>query len=422
MPITFKVSDVSPPSNDPNNPNNNNSIDMKEYISTLSVTLDNKGKVLLATQKPNIVKPALCNGFVGAAYNAYSSHYKLVFTPDTVWIAITTALALFIDKNAEELRSIFVDHTGKKELKVVGYGCIITANYAGLMNAMAEEIEKNSKPNIRKWLESDFSTTDQESRLVSQLVMMGALKHYFSYSCYLTCGLPEVTLEGTKEDYQNIRERIQFIRTFNRDKKPMMDQGEYVHMNVLCDGCGEHHIHGNRYKCQTCNYDLCHACHNNKQKRTTINKPDHRSFHNFDTIAVPEMIGLSDWVTILEHILDHFIAAFDGKVDTDFWNRIATQTGGGSGPSYLEGWILAFIPFSNQGGYILKHSSTALSSHYYGRVETGDVPTSAVEIPVKIDDNGKIYDTIFYAGIISYTRTTDTIKPCLDWALIEKGK
>jgi hypothetical protein len=36
--------------------------------------------------------------------------------------------------------------------------------------------------------------------------MMGALKSYFSYTAYLKCGIPSVTLEGTREDYVKLRD------------------------------------------------------------------------------------------------------------------------------------------------------------------------------------------------------------------------
>jgi len=53
-----------------------------------------------------------------------------------------------------------------------------------------------------------------------------------------------------------------------------------------------------------------------------------------------------------------------------------------------------------------------------------DIPTSAVEVPVTIDDNGTIYKTIFYAGALlpCFDENTNTMKTSVDWALIDVTK
>lgn len=131
------------------------------------------------------------------------------------------------------------------------------------------------------------------------------------------------------------------------------------------------------------------------------------------------MVELTQWESILGKVLDHFISAFEGNVDKDWWNRIAHQTGGGSGPRYLEGWILAFTPWSTKGNFVLKDPDT--NNNSYGRVNTNDVPASSVEVPVSIDDNGRKYKTLFNAGMMHsfYNKETNEMSPALDWAMYD---
>lgn len=65
-----------------------------------------------APENPLSISPAYSNGFVGAVVNAYNYHYHLKLKPDDVWVAITTAFAIYVDDNAEALRSKFVAHEG----------------------------------------------------------------------------------------------------------------------------------------------------------------------------------------------------------------------------------------------------------------------------------------------------------------------
>jgi hypothetical protein len=54
----------------------------------------------------------------------------------------------------------------------------------------------------------------------------------------------------------------------------------------------------------------------------------------------------------------------------------------------------------------------------YPLIETENVPTGIVFVPVKIDDDGKIYRAQMMAGQIGYTVTgNDTVQPSSDWAI-----
>ena len=56
---------------------------------------------------------------------------------------------------------------------------------------------------------------------------------------------------------------------------------------------------------------------------------------------IPE---LSVWSKALDEILDHFLSAFDDKVDEKFWSEIYKVSGGSGGP-FISGWILALFPY-----------------------------------------------------------------------------
>lgn len=311
-------------------------------------------KLVLTTDTENSIEPFFSNGFVGTAFAAYNYHVPLVLKPDDVWAAIMIALSFYIDKHSESMRSQFVDHEGKEELTVYGGGSIETANYAELVDKITVLMDSKMKTGIKDWFLPDFSTTTTKSKLVTQMVLMGAMKNYFSYKMELCCGLPKVTLLGTLEDWQKIRTRIDRLATFDQ--------------------------------------------------------PD-----------------LAQWSLVLALVLDEFVNAYQGNADTEFWNRIAHIKSGGSGPSYLEGWILAFIPFGDTTGeYKLNPLEAIVKTNSFGRINTNDIPSSTVEFPVTINDNGQIYETVFYAGSIASAFTQDKenndnvkIEPSLDWAIID---
>jgi Domain of unknown function (DUF4419) len=102
-----------------------------------------------------------------------------------------------VNAHAEELRSFFVSHEGKKELTVQdGFG-----DFGAMALQMTDLIAKIVVDReLRTWIMPDFSTTVETNGVVAVVLMMGALQQYFSYDGYLCCGIPSVTLLGERAD------------------------------------------------------------------------------------------------------------------------------------------------------------------------------------------------------------------------------
>lgn len=151
---------------------------------------------------------ASANGFVWAAFHAYSGHHQLVLRPEDIWFAILTQLSFFINAHAEELRSFFVAHDGREPLKAISE----VEDYRYLAEQMAELIGKNvNDPELKDWVMPAFSTTTDEDRVVGAVLFMGAMQKYFSYYFAITCGIPSVTLLGEVCDWRVILKRLDKI-------------------------------------------------------------------------------------------------------------------------------------------------------------------------------------------------------------------
>ncbi|KAJ6513728.1 hypothetical protein C8R47DRAFT_618166 [Mycena vitilis] len=153
------------------------------------------------------------NGFVDTIISAYNQHHALVLRPDDIWIAILTQFNFFVNANAELLRANFVAHEGKKELKVT---TAAFDDFGRLAREMVGLIEKNIvDPSLRAWALPDFSTTTVNDTTVSSILLMATLKAYFEYVyCDVCCGIPRVTLEGEKRDWEKILLRLEKLKEY----------------------------------------------------------------------------------------------------------------------------------------------------------------------------------------------------------------
>jgi hypothetical protein len=61
------------------------------------------------------------------------------------------------------------------------------------------------------WIVPDFSTTTDADIAIVSKAMVATMKSYFDYPCASGCGFPSVTLLGDKEDWVNMRGRIDLL-------------------------------------------------------------------------------------------------------------------------------------------------------------------------------------------------------------------
>lgn len=112
----------------------------------------------------------------------------------------------------------------------------------------------------------------------------------------------------------------------------------------------------------------------------------------------------SQFHDLLKPVLTRFVKSFDcpnSSETKDFWQKIADRSGGGSGPQWLSGWITAFCFWDEDGKSLhalTQGAGCRLDGTDYHRVNMDKIPSGHSSVPVKLDDNGRIYDTIMVAG------------------------
>lgn len=144
------------------------------------------------------------------AIEAWGQHQHLVIRPEDVWFTILVQMNFYMIANAEKVRDVFVSHQGK--------GNIVVLSDIGWYHAISQfgaEIQKRVKTKwLLKWIEPDFSTTTESDKMTANVLMMGLMQAYFDFTAGITCGLPSVTLLGTKTDWEKLAGRLERLKDF----------------------------------------------------------------------------------------------------------------------------------------------------------------------------------------------------------------
>lgn len=154
-----------------------------------------------------------------AAHDAFYSHVPLVLTPDAVWFCLAQGFARHVNVHAEELRGRFVRHDGKQKIAVerrdleLGKPGPWHEVVAAFSERLAEYLGKT-----RDLVVADFSTTGPVERTVSEIVLMDTFQGYFEYEMRCGCGIPEITLTGTADDWRSVRRRAHVFSEYGLER------------------------------------------------------------------------------------------------------------------------------------------------------------------------------------------------------------
>jgi hypothetical protein len=151
---------------------------------------------------------------IEAVHLAFSSHRPLALSPDSIWLTIVQGFAHHLHENAESLRGRIVAHEGQKRL-TVRTESLEEKYWPKMISQFSEQIRQNSDPVLHETLLCNFSTTTPTIRTAFEVALMDAYQRYFEFIITCVCGIPTITLEGTPEDWQRMRERIEVLSTFD---------------------------------------------------------------------------------------------------------------------------------------------------------------------------------------------------------------
>jgi hypothetical protein len=169
-----------------------------------------------------------CHPLIEAVHVAFSQHRPLSLSPDAIWLVIAQGFGHHVAENAETLRGRLVRHTGRREL-VAETQDLSLASFEQAITGFSSQIQQATDPVLYETLVCDFSTTAPGIRTASEVALMDTFASYFEYHLWCVCGIPQITIDGTPEDWQRIRSRVEVLATYDLEwwvsrLRPILDE------------------------------------------------------------------------------------------------------------------------------------------------------------------------------------------------------
>ncbi|MDX2104881.1 MAG: DUF4419 domain-containing protein [Candidatus Melainabacteria bacterium] len=159
------------------------------------------------------------NALFSTIHLAFSQHRPLVISPDMIWVTILQGVAQHVKNNSEELRHLLVNHSGRKNLVIEKQETFIDSpeyDWQDVVQKLAKALNQ-FVPDHYSNLVSNFSTTGPLERVVSEIALLDVFQSYFEYIMYCICGIPQITLEGCPQDWEMLKEKVEFLASYKLD-------------------------------------------------------------------------------------------------------------------------------------------------------------------------------------------------------------
>jgi hypothetical protein len=219
--ITFNVSDVEVATNP---------LPEKPYLESVSRFLETPVEAC-SRCTGQLVDFRGNHPLIETLYRAFNDHRTIVLSPDIIWLTICQGFARHVNLNAEPLRKRFGAPVERAKLIVRRDEFIKGSpenDWAGVFAEFAALIQSQIG-GAQGLVTANFSTTGPIEKAVSEVVLMDSMQSYCMYEAHTCCGIPAITLEGTAEDWDWIRNRALALAEFDLEwwidpLMPVLDQ------------------------------------------------------------------------------------------------------------------------------------------------------------------------------------------------------
>jgi len=180
--------------------------------------IDFKYDILAKSDAPDSLVSYGYNSFFNGMYQAYAEHRPFVLSPDMIWLLISQGFARHVNANPEKLRKYFVDFSGQLTLVVNTENDILndTIEWEELFPQFTTQIAEHTGAELINTLTSNFTTTTAVEKIASEITIMEAMEPYFEFVVMsMVCGIPEITLQGTTEDWQKILDKTKELGKYD---------------------------------------------------------------------------------------------------------------------------------------------------------------------------------------------------------------
>jgi len=157
------------------------------------------------------------NHFMNMLSMAFNKHKPIVLTPDNFWLLISQGVATHIKTNTDLFKKTFVKSNKKLKINIDRDDFVKGGdnNWEDVFPEFVDEIANAIEGDLVSNINLEFSTTSKNDSIAYNIALMDSLSEFIEYDLSTMCGIPEVEILGTVEDYEKIIFNLNNLKKYN---------------------------------------------------------------------------------------------------------------------------------------------------------------------------------------------------------------
>lgn len=169
---------------------------------------------------------------IQAIHQAFAEHLPLSLRPETLWYFIIHEVAEFVRQNSDKCAPLFTTTPEARptiEVRDDSLHYTAPSDWLGCIDLFRAPLRERLSDRTMELFLPSFSTSTPETETALLVAMMDAASPYYDYLVRTLCGIPQIRLEGTANDWQTVytqtdRLAIEFndLRAYFADLLPVL--------------------------------------------------------------------------------------------------------------------------------------------------------------------------------------------------------
>jgi hypothetical protein len=146
--------------------------------------------------------------FFQAVHKAFADHHPLALRPEVLMYLITSTIAETVRRHPEEYRHLFTTSDDRQLIEVYHNDLVrgdASSPWHEVFPMFNAGLREKVPAGIMEHMLPGFSTATPETDAASMACFMDATSKFYDYLTHTMCGIPEIRLLGTPEDWQKLK-------------------------------------------------------------------------------------------------------------------------------------------------------------------------------------------------------------------------
>ena len=160
-------------------------------------------------------KQGEATGLLEASYLSFQHHFPLALKPDSFWFQILHGVALQVSQDPKAAASVFgneqwLKHGTKAKLTIENWNMDLkdSNEWRKVLGGLRRLLKRSiSNPDVVDLMVKPFSTTTEQDGVAFHVGLLDSAQRFFKIELITMCGIPTVTLLGTRDDWVQLRSR-----------------------------------------------------------------------------------------------------------------------------------------------------------------------------------------------------------------------